>query len=156
MLKRLISRRLCRKSRKQFSLLPSAIERLLDIYHSSGLDSIIAVSSASDCRSRGCKFGSQLGHTAFVEIDLEIIFTFILHSPQIQEGQFLVNGESMCTSTDHALGGLSLPRKNLSKLLLSTLGKIFSRRHIETFFFVFPLKQVLTFHANCLQWRQFA
>ena len=26
----------------------------------------------------------------------------------------------------------------------------------EIFFLIFPRKQVLTFHANCLQWRQFA
>ena len=39
-------------------------------------------------------------------------------------------------------------------LTLSTLGKIFSRRHFEIFFPVFfflPRKQVLTFHENCLQ-----
>ena len=40
-------------------------------------------------------------------------------------------------------------------LTLSTLGKIFSRRYIEIFFF-FARKQYLTFHANCLHWRQFA
>ena len=34
--------------------------------------------------------------------------------------------------------------------------KIFSRRHFEIFFLIFPRKQVLTFHANCLHWRQFA
>ena len=40
-------------------------------------------------------------------------------------------------------------------LTLSTLGKIFSRQHFKTFF-LFSRKQDLTFHANCLQWRQFA
>ena len=40
--------------------------------------------------------------------------------------------------------------------LLSTLGKIFSRQHTEIFFLFFPNKQDLTFHANCLQWSQFA
>ena len=35
-------------------------------------------------------------------------------------------------------------------LMLSILGKIFSRRHIKIFFLFFPRKQVLTFHANCL------
>ena len=30
------------------------------------------VGSASDCRSRGPKFESQLGHIAFAEIDYEI------------------------------------------------------------------------------------
>ena len=39
--------------------------------------------------------------------------------------------------------------------LVSTLGKIFSRLHTEIFFF-FSRKQDLTFHANCLHWRQFA
>ena len=41
-------------------------------------------------------------------------------------------------------------------LTLSTPGKNFSRRHFEIFFLIFPRKQNLTFHANCLQWRQFA
>ena len=36
-------------------------------------------------------------------------------------------------------------------MLNSTLGKIFSRRHIEIIFLFFPRKQALTFHANCLQ-----
>ena len=40
-------------------------------------------------------------------------------------------------------------------LTLSTLGKNFSRRHFK-YFSYFPRKQVLTFHANCLHWRQFA
>ena len=35
-------------------------------------------------------------------------------------------------------------------LMLSILCKIFSR-----YFFIFPRKQDLTSHANCLQWRQF-
>ena len=39
---------------------------------------------------------------------------------------------------------------------LSMLGKIFSRRHIKIFFLIRLRKQVLTFQANCLQWRQFA
>ena len=37
---------------------------------------------------------------------------------------------------------------------LSTLDKIFSRQHTEIFFLFFPRKQDLTYHANCLQWRQ--
>ena len=37
----------------------------------------------------------------------------------------------------------------------STLGKMFDRRHFEIFSY-FPRKQDLTYHANCLQWRQFA
>ena len=45
------------------------------------------------------------------------------------------------------------------KLILSDLGKIFRGQPIEIFFsnfLVFPRKQNLTFHANGLQWRQFA
>ena len=41
-------------------------------------------------------------------------------------------------------------------ITFSTLEKIFSRRHFEIVFFIFPRKQDLPFHANCLQWRQFA
>ena len=31
---------------------------------------------------------------------------------------------------------------------ISTMGKIFSRRHIEYFFFIFPRKQKLIFHGS--------
>ena len=42
-------------------------------------------------------------------------------------------------------------------LTLCTLGKNFSRWHIEIFFFlIFPWKQDLTLCANCLHWKQFA
>ena len=41
-------------------------------------------------------------------------------------------------------------------LTLNTLGKIFSRRHIKIVFLIFPRKEDLTFHANCLHQRQFA
>ena len=41
-------------------------------------------------------------------------------------------------------------------LMLSMLGKNFSRKHLEYFFFFFPRKQALTFHASCLLRRQFA
>ena len=37
-------------------------------------------------------------------------------------------------------------------LMLSTLGKIFSRRHFEIVFLIFPREQELIFHANCLQY----
>ena len=37
---------------------------------------------------------SQLSHLTFVEIDLEVIFTFIF-LPLIQEGKFLVTGGYM-------------------------------------------------------------
>ena len=33
---------------------------------------------------------------------------------------------------------------------------IFSRRQTDNSFLIFPRKQILTLHANCLQWRQFA
>ena len=39
--------------------------------------------------------------------------------------------------------------------LYHSLG-IFSRRQIDDIFLIFPSKQDLTFHANCLLWRQFA
>ena len=39
--------------------------------------------------------------------------------------------------------------------LYYSLGK-FSRWQTDDFFLSFPRKQNLTFHANCLQWRQFA
>ena len=39
--------------------------------------------------------------------------------------------------------------------LYHSLGK-FSRRQIHDSFFIFPREQDLIFHANCLQWRQFA
>ena len=41
-------------------------------------------------------------------------------------------------------------RTKLPALTLSTLGKIFSRLHIEIFFLFFPRKMDLLFHANCL------
>ena len=44
----------------------------------------------------------------------------------------------------------------MQDLTFCMLGKNFSRRHLEIFFFIFPRKQYMTFHANCLQWRQFA
>ena len=56
-----------------------------------------AVSNASDCRSRGCKFDSQLSHIAFEEIDHEIISVVILPLLLIQEGQLLVSGEPLCS-----------------------------------------------------------
>ena len=42
-----------------------------------------AVGSLSDCRSKGRKLKSQLGHVTFAEIDHEIISTVILHFPLI-------------------------------------------------------------------------
>ena len=41
-----------------------------------------------------------------------------------------------------------------NELQFSTLGKNF-RWHFKIFFLIFPRKQVLTFHANCLHLRQF-
>ena len=46
--------------------------------------------------------------------------------------------------------------QTVTYLKASTLGKIFSIQHFEIFFLFFPRKQVLTFHTNCLQWKQFA
>ena len=42
-----------------------------------------------------------------------------------------------------------------SALTLGILGKIFSRRHFEICFLIFPRKQDSTFLTYCLQWRQF-
>ena len=39
---------------------------------------------------------------------------------------------------------------NVVELTLSTLSKIFSRRHIEICFLIIPRKQDLIFQANCL------
>ena len=47
-------------------------------------------------------------------------------------------------------------KRESSPLTLSTLGKIFTRWHFEIFFLIFLRKQDMTFHANCLLWRQFA
>ena len=60
-----------------------------------------------------------------------------------------------CLSTCLPLLAEAQPPLNI--LMPSALGEIFSRWHIEIFFFFFspPTKQVLTFHANC-QRRQFA
>ena len=43
----------------------------------------------------------------------------------------------------------STRHEQYSGLTLSTQGKIFSRWHFEIFFFFFPEKQDLIFHANC-------
>ena len=44
----------------------------------------------------------------------------------------------------------------INALSPSTMGKSFSRQHFKIFFIRSPKKQVLTFHAECLHWRQFA
>ena len=49
-----------------------------------------------------CRQGNSLSrvqHYSFVETDHEIFSTIILSVSLIQEGQFSVSGESMCTST---------------------------------------------------------
>ena len=71
-----------------------------------------AVDSASGCRSRGRKFESQLIHITFMEYDNEIISKILILSlPLFQK----VTSESKCTSTGKPLGGLLLPRKNVSR-----------------------------------------
>ena len=45
---------------------------------------------------------------------------------------------------------------SLILLTYSMLGKDFTKQHLEIFFLLFSPKQELTFHANCLQWRQIA
>ena len=56
------------------------------------------VGSATDCRSRGCKLESLLGHISYVEVDHEIVSTVVLPFILIQEGHLSVSGKSMCTS----------------------------------------------------------
>ena len=46
--------------------------------------------------------------------------------------------------------------QNLSRIPVVNLLGLFSRQQIDDIFLIFPRKQVLTFHANWLQWRQFA
>ena len=53
----------------------------------------------SDFRSRGYKFESQLSHITFMKTDHEVISTTVLPILLIQEGQWSVTEESMCTST---------------------------------------------------------
>ena len=57
-----------------------------------------ADSRASNCRSSGLKFESQLVHITFVEIDHELISAGILPHLLISEGLLLVTGPSMCIS----------------------------------------------------------
>ena len=59
--------------------------------------------SISDCRSRGRKFKSKLGHITVMESDHEIISTVILPFAHIQEGQLIVTGENICTNTGKLL-----------------------------------------------------
>ena len=63
--------------------------------HQAGLQ--CAVGSASDCRSRDCKFEYQLGHITYIRIDHEIISMVILPLNLIEEGQLAVTGKSMYT-----------------------------------------------------------
>ena len=44
----------------------------------------------------------------------------------------------------------------VTSLKLSTLGKKIQQTTFCNVFLIFPRKQDLTFHANCLHWRQFA
>ena len=52
---------------------------------------------SSDCRTRGRKFDSQLGHITSVANDHEIISMVILPLSPIQEGQLSVTGICVCT-----------------------------------------------------------
>ena len=57
------------------------------------------------------------------------------------------------TGDKHKADTERLAQQIESKLTLGTLSKNSSRRHFEIFFLIFPRKQVLIFHANCLHWR---
>ena len=52
---------------------------------------VAEVGRESDCRSRGRKFESQLGHITFVEIDHGIISMVILPILLIQEGHLSIS-----------------------------------------------------------------
>ena len=57
-----------------------------------------SVGCASDWRPGGRGFDARRGRQhSSVEIDHEIFSTVILSFPLIQEGQFSVSGEKMCT-----------------------------------------------------------
>ena len=58
-----------------------------------------AAGSASDCRSSGRKFESQLGYITFMEVDYGIISMVILPLLLSQKGQLSVTCKSLCTST---------------------------------------------------------
>ena len=71
--------------------------------------------SASDYKSRGCKFESQPGHINFMEIDLETIATAIFSLPLIQEWLLSATRENMCTYRNVPKHTYQIPRwgKNL-------------------------------------------
>ena len=56
---------------------------------------VSAVGSSSDCRIKGPKVESQLGHIDFVEIDCEIFSLVILPFPLIQEESLPVTGKTV-------------------------------------------------------------
>ena len=138
----------------------------------------------SDWRPGGRGFNPRRGRQhSFVEIDHEIFSTVILSLPLIQEGQLSVSGERMCTILvklleDQAcpvnvwLGKLtaldmtplgSLGRKTSTQIniyiisfTLTVLWANSANGKLISFFLNFHKKQDLTFHANCIQWIQFA
>ena len=60
--------------------------------------SVAQLDAPSDWRPGGRGFNPRRGRQhSFVEIDHEIFSTVILSHPLIQEGQFSVSGERMCT-----------------------------------------------------------
>ena len=66
--------------------------------HSLWPASVAQLDAPSDWRPGGCGFNPRRGRQhSFVEIDHEVFSTVILSLPLIQEGQFSVPGERMCT-----------------------------------------------------------
>ena len=60
--------------------------------------SVAQLDAPSNWRPGGRGFNPRRGwQHSFVEIDYEMFSTVILSLPLIQEGQFLVSGERMCT-----------------------------------------------------------
>ena len=57
------------------------------------------------------------------------------------------------TAADRDINVAEILKYNVT---LGTLQKSFSGQHFEICFLIFSRKHVLTFHANCLHWTQFA
>ena len=59
---------------------------------------VAQLDAQSDWRPEGCEFNPRRGRQhSFMEIDREIFSTVIFSLPLIQEGQWSVSGERMCT-----------------------------------------------------------
>ena len=128
--------------------------------------SVAQLDAPSDWRPGGRRFNPRRGRQhSFVEIDHEIFSTVILSLPLIQEGQLSVSGERMCTILVNPLEDYACPVNvwlgKLTALDMTPLGWLGRKTSTQInklmiFFLFFPENRILTFHAICLQWRQFA